>query len=51
MERMEIWSGHSSTAKNSGRTGVIDNGFRLLTNCSEGAGQTVFHYHLIGVLN
>ncbi|MCX7745348.1 MAG: histidine triad nucleotide-binding protein [Clostridia bacterium] len=32
------------------KLGISDQGFRLITNCGSGAGQTVFHlhYHLIG---
>jgi len=26
--------------------GVADEGYRLVTNCHEGAGQTVFHLHV-----
>ncbi len=26
--------------------GVSDDGFRLVVNCNEGAGQTVFHIHM-----
>ncbi|MFN6135808.1 MAG: histidine triad nucleotide-binding protein [Bacteroidota bacterium] len=25
--------------------GVVDNGYRIVTNCNEHAGQTVFHLH------
>lgn len=41
---------HLAAKKIAEELGLADNGFRLLTNCGEGAGQTVFHlhYHLIG---
>lgn len=31
-------------------TGIAENGYRVITNCGENAGQTVFHihFHLIG---
>lgn len=31
-------------------TGISENGYRIITNCGENAGQTVFHihFHLIG---
>ena len=30
--------------------GLVDGGYRVVTNCGEGAGQSVFHihYHLLG---
>ncbi|WP_010248036.1 histidine triad nucleotide-binding protein [Acetivibrio cellulolyticus] len=41
---------HLAAKKIAGEMGVADKGFRLITNCGEEAGQTVFHlhYHLIG---
>lgn len=41
---------HLAAKKIAVETGVADKGFRLITNCGEEAGQTVFHlhYHLIG---
>lgn len=36
-----------STAKNlANQKGVSDDGYRLVTNCNAGAGQTVFHIHM-----
>ncbi len=36
-----------STAKNlADKKGVSDDGYRLVTNCNAGAGQTVFHIHM-----
>jgi len=36
-----------STAKNlANKKGVSDDGYRLVTNCNAGAGQTVFHIHM-----
>ncbi len=35
------------TAKNiAAEKGLSENGYRLVMNCQEGAGQTVFHIHL-----
>ncbi len=41
---------HLAAKKIAEELGMAENGFRLITNCGEGAGQTVFHlhYHLIG---
>lgn len=41
---------HLAAKKIATELGVAEKGFRLITNCGEGAGQTVFHlhYHLIG---
>lgn len=41
---------HLVAKKIAGDLGLDEKGFRLITNCGEGAGQTVFHlhYHLIG---
>jgi len=32
------------------KMGIFEDGYRLITNCGEGAGQTVWHlhYHLLG---
>ena len=40
---------HLAANKIAQELGVSDTGFRLITNCGSGAGQTVFHlhYHLI----
>ncbi len=40
--------GHMFTAANSvaRQKGVADSGFRLVMNCNEDSGQTVFHIHL-----
>lgn len=40
---------HIAAKKIAQELGVADKGFRLINNCGEGAGQTVFHlhYHLI----
>jgi histidine triad (HIT) family protein len=36
-----------STAKKiAAEKGISDDGYRLVTNCNEGAGQTVFHIHM-----
>jgi len=41
---------HMAAKKIAVEAGVADTGFRLINNCGEEAGQTVFHlhYHLIG---
>lgn len=41
---------HMAANKVADKLGISEKGFRLITNCGEGAGQTVFHlhYHLIG---
>ncbi len=41
---------HMAAKKIASKVGIGDKGFRLITNCGEEAGQTVFHlhYHLIG---
>lgn len=41
---------HLAAKKIALKVGLGDKGFRLITNCGEEAGQTVFHlhYHLIG---
>jgi len=43
---------HLAAKKIAEKLGIADKGFRLINNCGEGAGQTVFHlhYHLIGGL-
>ena len=41
---------HKAANKVAEKLGIAGSGFRLISNCGEGAGQTVFHlhYHLIG---
>lgn len=41
---------HRAAKKIAVKLGIGDKGFRLITNCGEDAGQTVFHlhYHLVG---
>jgi histidine triad (HIT) family protein len=41
---------HFAAKKIASEMGLSEKGFRLITNCGEEAGQTVFHlhYHLIG---
>ena len=41
---------HLAAKKIASEMGLSEKGFRLITNCGEEAGQTVFHlhYHLIG---
>lgn len=43
---------HLAAKKIAEEVGVADKGYRLINNCGEDAGQTVFHlhYHLIGGL-
>lgn len=44
---------HLAAKKIAQELGIYDKGFRLINNCGEDAGQTVFHlhYHLIGGTN
>ncbi len=44
---------HLAAQKIAEKLGVAQSGYRLINNCGEGAGQTVFHlhYHLIGGTN
>lgn len=41
---------HLAAVEIAKQQGISDTGFRLITNCGKGAGQTVMHlhYHLIG---
>lgn len=41
---------HRVAADLARRSGVAEEGFRIVTNCNAGAGQTVFHlhFHLLG---
>lgn len=39
----QLFSAAKSIAK---QKGVSDEGYRLVTNCNAGAGQTVFHIHM-----
>ncbi|MFZ5986473.1 MAG: histidine triad nucleotide-binding protein [Bacillota bacterium] len=41
---------HMAANKVAEKLGILDRGYRLITNCGAGAGQTVFHlhYHLLG---
>ncbi|MCX7923952.1 MAG: histidine triad nucleotide-binding protein [Clostridia bacterium] len=41
---------HNAANKVAEKLGVAESGYRLITNCGEDAGQTVFHlhYHLVG---
>lgn len=43
---------HLAAQKIAAKLGIAEKGFRLINNCGEDAGQTVFHlhYHLIGGL-
>lgn len=44
---------HKASKKIAESLNIVDKGFRLITNCGEGAGQTVFHmhYHLMSGQN
>ena len=35
-----------AAAKIAAQEGIADDGYRVVMNCNEGAGQTVFHIHL-----
>lgn len=51
-EEDKILAGHMmlTAAKLAKELGVADDGYRVVTNCNAGAGQSVFHihYHLLG---
>ncbi len=36
----------SAAKQNAAEKGLSDDGYRLVVNCNEGAGQTVFHIHM-----
>jgi histidine triad (HIT) family protein len=42
----EVWGLFQAAAKISVDQGVDQSGYRLVMNCQEGAGQSVFHLHL-----